>query len=123
MVDWTSVILAILSGTTVSGVFNAVAFRRQNSRIRNSEVNRSETSDQVARIDLANEYLKKVMALSESNYSATLKNNDDIHIKVAEVVQKINGINEEMRNITTYLNGNYQLFLKKCRNGDKKRYR
>ena len=36
--DWTAIILALLSGTTVGGVVEAFRYRRENRRLKENEV-------------------------------------------------------------------------------------
>lgn len=109
--DWTTIIVGLLSGTSIGGIFEAIRYRNLNKRDRAAEVNKSENEEQSQRIDLAEKYQEKVYELCEKTYQATLKNNTDIHQKVDEVSQKCDGIHSEMANVVKYLNGDYQKFL------------
>lgn len=112
-IDFTQVLLAVLSGTTIGGVVEAIRYRRQNKKLKNNEVKKDDVETQREQINLADEYLKKVMELSEMNYQQALKNGTDNE----NIIKKIDSVAEEQKHIIQYLNGDYQAFLE--RNGFK----
>ena len=111
--DFTQVLLAVLSGTTIGGVVEAIRYRRQNKKLKNNEVKKDDVETQREQINLAEEYMKKVMELSEMNYQQALKNGTDNE----NIIKKIDAVAEEQKHIIQYLNGDYQNFLE--RNGFK----
>ena len=111
--DWTEIIMAVLSGTTVGGVFEAIRYRRQNKSLKENEVKKDDVETQREQINLADEYLKKVLELSEQNYHAVVSNGRDNK----EIIEKIDAVAVEQKHIIQYLNGDYQDFLE--RNGFK----
>ena len=111
--DWTEIIMAVLSGTTVGGVVEAIRYRRQNKSLKENEVKKDDVETQREQINLADEYLKKVLELSEQNYHAVVSNGRDNK----EIIEKIDAVAVEQKHIIQYLNGDYQDFLE--RNGFK----
>ena len=63
--DWTQIILALLGGTTVGGVVEAIRYRNANKRLKESEVAEKETATQSAQIDLADKYFNGMLELLE----------------------------------------------------------
>ena len=112
-IDFTQVLLAVLSGTTIGGVVEAIRYRRQNKKLKNNEVKKDDVETQREQINLADEYLKKVLELSEQNYHAVVSNGRDNK----EIIEKIDAVAVEQKHIIQYLNGDYQDFLE--RNGFK----
>ena len=111
--DLEGILTLILSGTTVGGIVSAIVYRRQNKKLKENEVKKDDVDTQREQINLAEEYMKKVMELSEMNYKQALKNGTDN----AEILKKIDAVAEEQKHIIMYLNGDYQEFLE--RNGFK----
>ena len=107
--DWTEIIMAVLSGTTVGGVVEAIRYRRQNKSLKENEVKKDDVETQREQINLADEYLKKVLELSEQNYHAVVSNGRDNK----EIIEKIDAVAVEQKHIIQYLNGDYQAFLEK----------
>ena len=60
-------------------------------------------------MNLGDDYLKKVMELSEMNYQQAKKNGVDN----ANIIKKLDAVADEQRSIVAYLNGDYQEFLHK----------
>lgn len=107
--DLTEILMAVLSGTTVGGIVEAIRYRRQNKSLKENEVKKDDVETQREQINLAEEYMKKVMELSEMNYQQALKNGTDNE----NIIKKIDAVAEEQKHIITYLNGDYQAFLEK----------
>ena len=99
--DWTSLILALLSGTTVGGIFEAIRYHRQNKELKMIEVKKADVESQREQMDLASDYLTKVKELSEMNYQATLKNGIDN----GEIIAEIKKLSERVGDIEGCLNG------------------
>ena len=107
--DVTQVLLAVLSGTTIGSVVEAVRYWRQNKLLKQNEVKKDDVATQREQINLADEYLQKVMELSEKNYQQAMKNGVDNE----NIIKKIDAVAAEQRSIVAYLNGDYQEFLHK----------
>ena len=101
--------MAVLSGTTVGGVVEAIRYRRQNKSLKENEVKKDDVETKREQINLADEYLKKVLELSEQNYHAVVSNGRDNK----EIIEKIDAVAVEQKHIIQYLNGDYQAFLEK----------
>lgn len=109
--NWMELATLLLGGTSVAGVVTSVRYMKQNKRLKNNEVKASDVETQKAQMDLGEEYLKKVMELSEMNYQQSLKNGKDN----AEIIGKVEKIEQTTNNIVEYLNGDYQEFLKRTK--------
>jgi phosphoenolpyruvate-protein kinase (PTS system EI component) len=109
--ELTEILMMLLSGTTVGGIASAIAYRRQNKKLKENEVKKDDVDTQREQINLAEDYMKKVMELSEMNYEQAKKNGTDNE----EILKMINAVAEEQKHIIMYLNGDYQGFLE--RNG------
>ena len=107
--DWTQILMLVLSGTTIGGVTSAIAYRRQNKKLKENEVKKDDVATQQEQMNLADDYLAKVMKLSEMNYQQALKNGTDNEA----IMEKIDAVAEEQKHIVAYLNGDYQAFLEK----------
>lgn len=101
--------MAVLGGTSVLGIVQAIRYRKQTKKLKENEVKVSDVDTQRQQIDLADEYLKKVMELSEKNYQATLKNGDDN----GEIIREVKEVKTTVGDIVGYLNGDFQEYLKK----------
>ena len=64
-IELTQIILALLGGTTVGGVVEAIRYRNENKRLKESEVAEKETATQSAQIDLADKYFNGMLELLE----------------------------------------------------------
>lgn len=107
--DWTSVILALLSGTTVASVVEAIRYRKQTTELKNIEVKKADVESQREQMDLASDYLAKVKELSELNYQATLKNGMDN----SEIITEIKKLSERVGDIEGCLNGTLKDYKEK----------
>ena len=105
----TEIMMALLGGTSAIGIVQAIRYRKQNKALKENEVKLSDVDTQRQQIDLADEYLKKVMELSEKNYQATLKNGDDN----GEIIREVKEVKTTVGDIVGYLNGDFQEYLKK----------
>ena len=109
MMDLYNILTIILSGTTVGGIASAIVYRRQNKKLKENEVTLSTVEAQREQMNLGEDYIKKVMELSELNYQNTLKNGKDN----AVIIEKVDELAAEQKNIVSYLNGDYQEYLKR----------
>lgn len=105
--------MAVLGGTSVIGVVQAVRYRQQNKALKNMEVRKTELEEQSERIDLGEKYLEKVMSLTERNFDAINKGNDAL-------IEKINAIDTKIGNVEEYLNGDFKVFMKRKKDSQKK---
>lgn len=133
--DWNAIILALLSTTTVGGLVGMIIYRKQNKKLKENEVKMSDANTQTEQINLgelfmqkAADMFKQMQDMQEQTYMATLQNgkdNTDIITEVREVKEQVRCIASEQKNIVTYLNGNYQEWLKQHNNDNpdsQKRY-
>lgn len=95
--DWTSIILALLGGTSVAGIFEAVRYRRQNLKLKDAEATTADTEAQEKQMNLAESYLEKVLALTEKGNA-----NQD------EMIRRLDTLDGRIDNIEAYLNGEFK---------------
>lgn len=119
--DWTALIIALLSGTTIGGIFEAIRYRRENKRIKQAEtakveneVKDNETDTQMKQMDMADKYFEGMLKMLEQVKNSTESGNvnqkkmmDDL----SDIRKRIGVLEESTSNIVTYLNGDYQNWL------------
>lgn len=104
----TEIMMALLGGTSVLGIVQAVKYRKQNKALKENEVKMSDVDTQRQQMDLGEDYLKKVMELSELNYKATLKNGTDN----TEIIAEIKKLSDRVGDIEGCLNGTLAKYKK-----------
>ena len=123
MLEWTNLIIGtVFGGTSVFGIIEAIKYRKENKQIKGAEASTAKAEAtkvdievQKEKMDLGDTYLKKVLEMSETinTVAADTKNNNkailDTQSKLQEGFEKLN---IEVSNIVTYLNGDYQSYLK-----------
>ena len=119
--DWTALIIALLSGTTLGGIVEAIRYRRENKRIKQAEtakaeneVKDNETDTQMKQMDMADKYFEGMLKMLEQVKSSTEKSNnnqENIIAKIDDVTNRVIKVEDTLSNIVTYLNGDYQLYL------------
>lgn len=113
--DWTQIIIALLGGTTVGGIYEAIRWRKENKRLKEAETSQAETETQRQRINLADDYTKKVLELTELTYQAAMKGNGN-QDKMMEKLERLSEQTDKqeglLTDIVTYLNGDFQNFLR-----------
>lgn len=126
--DWTALIIALLSGTTVSGIVETIRYRRENKRLKEAEtakaeneVKDNETDTQMKQMDMADKYFDGMLKMLEQVKNSTESGNvnqkkmmDDL----SDIRKRIAVLETSTSNIVTYLNGDYQNWLdNQIRNG------
>lgn len=105
--DWTQIIMVVLSGTTIGGIVEAVRYRRQNKKIKQAEATNADTDAQKKQISLAELYLEKVMKLTETG-----NDNQRQMLEKLDIIDRRTDKQElQLNNIEEYLNGNYHQWL------------
>lgn len=105
--DWTTIIVALLSGTTVGGIVEAIRYRRQNATIKESEATQSNVEAQKSEIDLANKYRDEMLNMVQMVKDANEKNftNQD------EIIRSLTRLETKVGDIESYLNGPYHQYI------------
>lgn len=120
--ELTQIILALLGGTTVGGVVEAIRYRNANKRLKESEVAEKETATQSAQIDLADKYFHGMLELLEK-VKASSDKGDSVR---EEIVLRLTALGDQTKQqeehlarvdaklgrVETYLNGQYQEWLR-----------
>ena len=134
--DWNTIILAIIGVVFSWETYSNVKYRRENKKLKEDEVKKSDVDTQKAQIELGDLFVEKSKAmfeqmqeLQEKTLLATQKNGIDNEsiIKKMDTIEaeqkrqsaELKRIADEQANIVTFVNGEYQDFLAK--NGFKKK--
>ena len=119
--DWMALVVALLSGTTVGSIFEAIRYRRQNKRLKEAEaakaeneVKDNETDTQIKQMDMADKYFDGMLKMLEQVKNSTESGNvnqkkmmDDL----SDIRKRMVVLEESTSNIVAYLNGDYQNWL------------
>lgn len=115
--DWNTLIMTLLGGTSIIGLVQAVRYRKENKRLKENEVKLSNIDAQKQEIDLAEMYKDKVVELAELMEQVS-KKQDSGNDNQARILQKLDTLDERMdkvegkvSDIVTYLNGGFQDYL------------
>ena len=128
MEGWVSVIIAILTGGTITGAIEAIKYRRENKRLKEAEtakaeneVKDNETDTQMKQMDMADKYFDGMLKMLEQVKNSTDNGNvnqEKMISKLDNITNRVIVVENGMNNIVTYLNGDYQNWLEnKIRNG------
>lgn len=125
--DITAIILAILSGTSIGGIFEAIRYRKQNRQMKENETTQSNVETQKAEIDLAKLYKEEVVKVIEllkenqnentGNQREMMSKLDKLEKRTDEQDGKLANISERLATVETGQND-----IKECLNGTWKAY-
>lgn len=113
--DWTAIVIGLLSTTTLGGIFSALVFFRQNRALKSNEVKQSDVDTQRQQIELAELYKDKMLGLLEQVSQKQDTGNDNqtkMLDKLDTLDSRMDGVETRVSDIVAYLNGNFQDFLK-----------
>lgn len=112
--DWNSIIMMLLGGTTVGGIVSAIWYRNQNKTIKNSEATQADVQAQEAQINLANKYrddtLKMLQMVKEAN-EKNFTNQDEILRRLGRLDERMENVEIKVCDIESYLNGPYHQYI------------
>ena len=129
--DWTALIVALLGGTSLAGIVEAIKYRRENKRLKEAEtakaeneVKDNETDTQMKQMDMADKYFDGMLKMLEQVKHSTdygNVNQEKMITKLDNITNRVIVVENGMNNIVTYLNGDYQNWLEtQIRNGGTK---
>ena len=117
--DWNTLIMTLLGGTSIIGLVQAVRYRKENKRLKENEVKLSNIDAQKQEIDLAEMYKDKVVELAELMEQVS-KKQDSGNDNQARILQKLDTLDKRMdkvegkvSDIVIYLNGDFQDYLQR----------
>ena len=117
--DWNTLFMTLLGGTSFLSVAAAIVYRKQNKALKNNEVKKDNAETQVKEINLAEMYKDKVVELAELMEQVS-KKQDSGNDNQARILQKLDTLDERMdkvegkvSDIVTYLNGDFQDYLQR----------
>lgn len=112
----------IFGGTSVVAVIAWLYFRKENKALKKNEVKVSDVDTQKQQIDLAELYKDKVLELigqvSEKQDSGNA-NQQKILDKLDTIDERVDKQETRLSDIVTYLNGDFQEFLRRNHNDGK----
>ena len=123
LIDWTAIIIAILSGTTLGGVVEAIRYRRENKRQKEAETEKIEkevkdyeTDIQMKEMTMADKYFKGMMEMLEQVKTSQASGN----VNQETMLKKLTNLDDRMDTVVVkvsdferYLNGDYKNWLTK----------
>ena len=125
--DWTSLIITLLTSTTLLGLISFIFYRKENKKLKQQEVENASVETQSMEIDLGKKYIeesvnvvKGIKSLLEANNADTAAiaakmdgvetRMVDMEKKLATYNRNIVGYNNRLRTIERFLNGNLKEF-------------
>lgn len=105
--EWVNIIIALLGGTSVAGVVEAIRYRKENKALKTNEVKVSDVDAQRQEIELADLYKDKVLEMLDQVSAKQDKGNDNQD----RMLQKLDAMETRISNMEEYLNGNYKQWL------------
>ena len=128
--DLTTILMALLSGTSIGGIVEAIRYRQMNKKMKENEAIQSTVETQEKEINLANLYKQEMLKLLEQmkqNQSENVGNQkemmerlvnldkrlDGLEERMAVVEQKVRGIDESTTNLVEFNNGEFKAFMEK----------
>ncbi|MBP5724384.1 MAG: hypothetical protein J6X18_12535 [Bacteroidales bacterium] len=123
LIDWTAIIIAILSGTTLGGVVEAIRYRRENKRQKEAETEKIEkevkdyeTDIQMKEMTMADKYFKGMMEMLEqvkTSQASGNVNQETMLKKLTNLDDRMDTVVVKVSDIERYLNGDYKKWLTK----------
>lgn len=130
--DWMSLIIAVLSGTTVGSVYEAIKYRRENKRQKQAETEKienevkdNETDTQMKQMNMADQYFEGMLKMLEqvkasqdngnNNQEKMIDSLDSINNRMDDLTKRMGVVEDTMSNIVTYLNGDYDAWVKELK--------
>ena len=114
--EWLNTIVGILSGTSLVGIVGSIVFFRETRRLKRNEVKASTVEVQRQEIDLADMYKDKMLNLLEqvgTKQDTSTANQELMLKKMDKLDGRVDTVENKLSSIVTYLNGEYQAFLKR----------
>lgn len=119
--DWTTIILALLSGTSVGGIFEAWRYRKLNKQMKENETKQSNVETQKQELDLLQLYKDEMLKLFElmkqnqtenvGNQKEMMESLTNLDKRMDSMEVRMGGIESRIGDIETYLNGEYKNYL------------
>lgn len=112
--DWSSIILAVLSGTTVGSIVEAVRYRKQNKALKDSEAKQSTIETQRQEIELADLYKEKMLEMMELINVKQDKGNmnqDKMISMLGNLDTRVDNLEVRMSNVEGCLNGRLDEYI------------
>ena len=130
--DWTTIILALLSGTSIGGIFEAWRYRKLNKQMKENETKQSNVETQKQELDLLQLYkdeMLKLFELMKQNQTENVGNQkemmdalsnldkrlDGLEARMGEMEKRVRLIEESTTNLVEFNNGEFQSFLSEKR--------
>jgi chromosome segregation ATPase len=131
----------ILGGTSLMAIIGFIIYRKENRKLKQNEVKKDDAATQREQIELADLYKNKVVELTElmaemakkqdsgnENQATILKKLDSLSAqsedhgrKLDTIDSRVDGQETRLADIVTYLNGDFQEYLKRNKPTTKKK--
>ena len=106
--------MALLGGTSFLGIAGAIAYRKENKKLKQNEVKVSTVDAQRQEMELAEMYKDKVLdLLDQVSQKQDSGNNNQARIldKLDTLDGRMDKVENKVSDIVTYLNGDFQDYL------------
>ena len=114
--DWNTLIMTLLGGTSIIGLVQAVRYRKENKKLKQNEVKVSTVDAQRQEMELAEMYKDKVLdLLDQVSQKQDSGNNNQARIldKLDTLDGRMDKVENKVSDIVTYLNGDFQDYLQR----------
>lgn len=108
--------MALLGGTSFLGIAGAIAYRKENKKLKQNEVKVSNVETQRQEMELAEMYKDKVVTLLDQLSEKQDSGNENQHHilkKLDTIDERMDKVENKVGDIVTYLNGDFQAYLKR----------
>lgn len=119
--DWTQLIIALLSGGFVASAVEMFRYRKQNKQLKDNEAAQSTVETQEKEINLANLYKQEMLKLFEEmkrNQTENVGNQKEMMESLSNLDKRLDNLESRMHdmetnvgNISRYLNGGLSEFM------------
>lgn len=117
--DWNTLIMTLLGGTTFASIYAAIKYRKQNKTLKDNEVKKDDAETQEKQINLAELYKDKVLELLKLIEQVSKKQDSGNHnqtriLQTMDILcERMDKMENSVGGIVTYLNGDFQKFLER----------
>lgn len=119
----------ILGGTSLVAIIGFIIYRKENRKLKQNEVKKDDAATQREQIELADLYKDKVVELTELMSEAAIlakldslsAQSEDHGRKLDTIDSRVDSQETRLADIVTYLNGDFQEYLKRNKPATKKK--
>ena len=115
--DWTQLIITLLGGTSVVGIWESIRYRKQNAVEKSAEAAKVDYEAQAQGIDLAKKFACDTLENMKMFQTTMEEMRQHASTQNEEVITRPDKMDGTLSNVVEYLNGDFKKFLKKKEEG------